>query len=206
MNSGDGDVELLSRAILNEAQSEAQDLQADAQSKASDVRQRAQAEAEQQRKEILEQAQREAARLRSQAIATAQLKARSGELAHREKLLIQVFEAAERGIEFLTQRKDYGSVAMSLLREGVAQMNAPAIEVRMDAATAKHLTASSLESVGKEMHVSLSVGEALQHGTGLVLQTPDGHLQFDNTLETRLARMRSNLRAAVYEILTGGAK
>src|SRR5512142_1949572 len=113
MNSGDGDIELLSRAILNEAHSEAQDVQADAQSKASDVRQRAQAEAQQQRKQILEQAQREAARLRSQAIATAQLKARSGELAHREKLLLQVFEAAERAVESLTQRKDYGSVAMS---------------------------------------------------------------------------------------------
>ncbi len=206
MNTGDGDVELLSRAILNEAQSEAADVRTTAQSKADAVKQRAVAEAQRERSDIVEKAQREAARLRSQAISTAQLKARSGELEHREKLLVQVFEAAERAIESVPQRKDYGSIASSLVREGVQQLNAPEIEVRADAATAKHLTPSVVQSLSTELHVQLSIGQALERGVGVVLQTPDGHLQFDNTLQTRLARLRSTLRAAVYGILTGESK
>lgn len=206
MNTGDGDVELLSRAILNEAQSEAQGLQTEAQSKAAAVRQTAQAEAERQRNEISEQAQREAARLRGQAIATAQLKARSIELQQREALLRTVFEAAEKALQSVPQRKDYGSIVMDLLREGIAQLNSSTIEIRADKATAQHLTASALQSVGKELNVQLSMGQPLERGLGLLLQTPDGHLQFDNTLETRLARLRSNLRAAVFEMLTGESK
>jgi len=37
----------------------------------------------------------------------------------------------------------------------------------------------------------------------VIVQTPDGHLNFDNTLETRLARMQNPLRADVFRLLTG---
>lgn len=206
MNAGDGDVELLSRAILNEAQAEVAELKADAQSKAEAVRQKARGEAEQVRKEILDRAQREADRLRSQAISTAQLKARSTELEHRERLLEKVFETARSKIEALSQRKDYGEVAVELVREGVAQLKAPEIKIRADGSTSKLLNSQVLEQLGREMHVHLSLGEPLDRGVGVVLQAQDGHLQYDNTFETRLARLQSTLRAAVYSKLMGEAK
>ena len=49
------------------------------------------------------------------------------------------------------------------------------------------------------------MGEALEAGTGVLVQPPDGHLQFDNTLENRLGRMQSALRAEVYRVLTGAS-
>jgi len=206
MNTGDGDVELLSRAILNEAEAESQELQADAQSKANAIRQRAQAEAERDRRSIMEQAEREAERLRGQAIATAQLKARSGELQQREKLLDRVFEAAEQRLQSVPQQADYGRITEQLVREGITRLNAPEIEILADATTRKLLTESVVEKIAQDMHVRLTLGQPLDHGVGIVLQTPKGHLQFDNTLETRLARLRSTLRAAVHGILTGESK
>jgi vacuolar-type H+-ATPase subunit E/Vma4 len=206
MNTGDTDVELLSRAILSEAQAESQELETNAESKAEAIRQRAQAEADRLRKSIIEAAEREAERLRGQAIATAQLRARSAELQHREKLLDHVFELARQTLESVPQNKDYGQIAVQLVREGIAELNAPEIEILADAASRTILAESLLTQIGAELHVHLVLGNPLDHGAGVVLQTPKGHLQFDNTLETRLARLRSTLRAAVYGILMGESR
>jgi vacuolar-type H+-ATPase subunit E/Vma4 len=51
--------------------------------------------------------------------------------------------------------------------------------------------------------VQLQAGPVFDQGIGVIVETMDGHLQFDNTLETRLSRMQNSLRARVYELLTG---
>ena len=86
------DIEMLERAILTEARDAAEQIKAEAGQKAEAIRKRAQERAEQERKAILDQAKQEVDRLRGQAVATAQLKSRSLELAHREKLLEGVFK------------------------------------------------------------------------------------------------------------------
>src|SRR5512138_1665786 len=87
-------IEPLTRAILKEAEVDAQQMREEAKTKANDIRQRAQEEAEKVRREILDKAQQEADRLRSQTVSSAQLKARTMQLEHREKLLNRVFQAA----------------------------------------------------------------------------------------------------------------
>ena len=87
MNTGAQEIEMLARAILTEARDEADQIKADAKEKADAIRRRAQEQAEAERKAILDRARQEAERLRGQAVATAQLKARSSQLTHREQLL-----------------------------------------------------------------------------------------------------------------------
>ncbi len=206
MNTGDGDVELLSRAILNEAQEEAKELRTAGEAKAQAIRQQAQADADRECKEILRRAEEEAGRLRSQTTASAQLKARAQALEHRERLLHSVFEAASTQIEAAPQRKDYEAVIRDVVREAARQLKSSEAVVRSDGQTAKLLTSGMLEQIGKETGVHLVLGQPLENRTGVLLQTPDGHLQYDNTLQTRLARLQSTLRAAVYDILIGEAK
>ena len=98
MRPEEENLELLSRAILKEAEVDAGQIKADAEEKAIAIRQRAQAQAEVEREEILNQARQEAERLRSQYVATGQMKARTMQLEHREKLLDRVFEAARREV------------------------------------------------------------------------------------------------------------
>ena len=71
-------------------------LQAEAKEKADAIRQHAQEQAESERKEILDRAKQEAERIRSQVIATAQMKARTLQLEHREKLLDKVFQRPQK--------------------------------------------------------------------------------------------------------------
>src|SRR5512140_3034918 len=125
-------IENLSRAILSEARGETEHVKADAQSKADEIRKRAQEQADAERKAILDKASQEAERLRSQAIATAQLKARSSELAHREKLLERAFKVVRQKLPEVQKRADYQQIVAALIREGLEQLSAPKVQVRAD--------------------------------------------------------------------------
>jgi V/A-type H+-transporting ATPase subunit E len=203
MKPEDENIEALSRAILRDARVDAEEIQEEARAKAEEIRQRAQAEAEAERKAILERAQQDAERLRSQVVATAQLKARTLQLEHREKLLDKVFDAARERLASIQKRSDYDQIAAKLLREAIAQLNASTAEARADEVTEKSLKARSLDQVARELEAEIALGKTLEGGTGLIVSASGGHLTYDNTLETRLSRLQSALRSSVYQVLMG---
>jgi vacuolar-type H+-ATPase subunit E/Vma4 len=202
MNS-DENVETLSRAILSEAQDETEQVKAEAQSKSEAIKQRAQAQADSERKAILEQASQEAERIRSQALATAQLKARALELEHREKLLERVFKAVRQQLPSIQQRADYNLIAIQLVQEGITQLNAKNVNLRADKSTQKILTNQGLDRISEKMNANISFGTTLEKGIGVFVETAEGHLHFDNTLEIRLNRLQNGLRSSVYRLLLG---
>ena len=203
MKTVEEDIKALERAILSEARAEAEQIQADAKAKADVVRKQAQGQAEAERKAILERADQEAERLRSQAIAAGQLKARTLQLEHREKLLEQVFKEARQQLSGVQKRKDYDQIVLQLVREALIQLNASKAEVRADKSTQKLLKNGALDGLANEMKAEISIGKALEHGTGVIIEASDGHLHYDNTLETRLNRLQSGLRSSVHQILIG---
>ena len=203
MNTDVQDIEMLQRAILGEARDASEQIRAEAKEKADAVRKRAQEQAEQERKAILDQARQEAERLRTQAAATAQLKARSTELAHREELLDRVFHAAKEKLSEIEKRPEYEQLAATLLREALTQLRVNQAEIRADKVTADLLKKKALDDISKELKGQYTMGDPLEEGTGLVVDAGQGRLQYDNTLETRLNRLQSTLRASVYKVLTG---
>jgi V/A-type H+-transporting ATPase subunit E len=196
------DIDMLERAILTEARDEAEQIKAEAKEKADAIRQRAQGQAEAERKAILDRAREDAERIRGQAVATAQLKARSSQLAHREQLLERVFKAVKEQLPHVQKRPDYDEITAMLLREAITQLRVAKAEVRADETTQKALK-KSLNEMSKELNAELTLGNVLEEGTGVVVDAADGKLHYDNSLETRLNRLQSTLRSSVYQILTG---
>ena len=196
-------IELLSRAILKEAEDEARQMREDARAKADAIHQRAREQAEKARREILDQAQQEADRLRSQALASAQLKARTLQLEHREKLLDRVFQAAKEKLADIQKRPDYDQLACMLLREALVQLRVNKAEVRADPATRAILEKRALNDISSELKGEFTLAGNLEEGNGVVIEAADGKLHYDNTLETRLQRLQSTLRSSVYRILIG---
>jgi len=204
MNTEVQDIEMLARAILTEARDEAEQIKAEAQKKVEAIRKRAQEGAEEERKAILERARQDAERLRSQALATAQLKARSLQLAHREQLLDRVFKAVKEKLAEVQKRPDYEQIAALLLREALSQLKVTKAEVRADESTQKALKKTAvLDEISKELKGEFTLGKALDEGTGIVVDAADGKIHYDNTLETRLNRLQSTLRSSVYKVLMG---
>lgn len=202
MTSEAQDIEMLARAILTEAREEAEQMQAEAKEKAEAVSKRAQEQAESERKAILERANQDAERLRSQSMATAQLKSRSTQLDVREKLLDNVFEEVKKRLDSVKQRPDYDAVAAMLLREALTQLRVNKAEIKADEATQKSLK-GALDAISKELNGEFTLTGKLEEGTGVVVDAAGGKLHYDNTLETRLARLQSTLRSSVHKVLMG---
>ena len=196
-------IEPLTRAILKEAEVDAKQMREEARTRADEIRQRAQGEAEKARREILDKAQQEADRLRSQTVSSAQLKARTMQLEHREKLLDRVFQAAKEKLADIQKRDDYDQLAAMLLREALVQLRVNKAEIRADPATRAILEKRALKDISGELNGEFSLAGNLEEGNGVIIEAADGKLHYDNTLETRLRRLQSTLRSTVYKILMG---
>lgn len=197
------DIDMLARAILTEAREESEQILAEAGEKAEAIRRRARDQAEAERKLILDRARQDAERLRGQAIATAQLKARSTQLEHREKLLDKVFENARKQLSGITKRPDYDALAAMLLREAISELKVKKAEIRADDATQKALKNGALDQISSEFKGEFTLAGKLDQGTGLVVDAADGKIHYDNTWETRLSRLQSTLRSTVNKVLMG---
>lgn len=196
-------IETLSQRMVRDANAEAENVLAAARAKADEIRKRGMAQAESERKAILSRAQQEAERLRSQAMASAQLKARNDQLASREQLLERVFSDARDRICTIQQWNNYEEIGLILYTEAISHLKGYPVKVRLDPLIRKLVPQERLEQVARELEVEVSSFEDLAQGCGVVVETIDGHLNYDNTLETRLNRLQNNLRAPVFHILMG---
>lgn len=194
---------MLERAILVEAREEAEQMQSEAKEKAEAIHRRAKEQAEAERKTILDRANQDAERIRSQAMATAQLKARSMQLEHREKLLDGVFDEVKKQLSAAAKRPDYEAIAGMLLREALTQLRVTKAEIRADETTLQALKKGGLDQITKELKGEFSLAGALDEGTGVVVDASNGKIHYDNTLETRLNRLQGTLRSTVYKVLMG---
>ena len=149
MNSEAENIVELERAILIEAREEAEQMQVEAKEKADAIHKRAQEQAESERKAVLDRAREDAERLRSQATATAQLKARSSQLEHREKVLDNVFAEVKKQLDAVKKRPDYDAVAALLLREALTQLRVSKADIRADESTQKALQKGALNEIAK---------------------------------------------------------
>ncbi len=201
----EGNIELLEKAVMSQADAEAEKILAAAKAKAEAIRQQARDQAAAERAKILEAASRDAERINRQTVAAAQIRARMLELDQRESILAEVFTAVQGTLAEAPRGKDYGRIVEQLLREAVTHLGAESAQIQADAAAKRFLTPERLSKISKEMEVKLSLKGQLKQGTGVIVQTADGRMQYDNTLETRLSRLQNALRSPVYHILMGEA-
>lgn len=200
-------VEAVRQAVLSQVRAEAQEMLEEAEAEAESLREEARSDAESERARLLQQARGEDKALREQTVAEARIQAQRVRLSRREQLLDRVFDAAREQLHAVPDSTDYPELVRRLVREAIEHLDSDEAVVRIDDRTRRALgdrLSGLLESVGGELEVHLTVGEPLQDRTGVVIQTPDGHRHYDNTLEARLARMEETLRAPVYRILTEG--
>ena len=196
-------IQALTSAIQEEATEEANRILADARTEARSLREQARAQAEAEREAILQRARREAEAFHEHTVAAAQLEAQKLKLRRREQLLERAFAEARRQLVSAPQWPEYGKIARDLLREAVERLDAEELVLRADEETRRVLSEQGLANLEKELGVHLRVGEPITQSSGIVVETVDGHRRYDNTLETRLARMRGHLRTPIYRLLMG---
>jgi vacuolar-type H+-ATPase subunit E/Vma4 len=203
MTSPEENVHALSRAVLSEARADAEQIMSEARAKAQAAREHAQEEAESARQEILDRARREAEHVRSNCLAGARLQAQNLRLERREAVLERVFDAVRDRMPTIQQWTDYDQIAIAWVQEAATQLGGDELRIRADAHTRDILAAGALDQLSQELGITLHLTEALPDGLGVVAETMDGHLKYDNTLAARLQRQQDQLRSPVYKLLMG---
>ncbi len=206
-----GRLETLIQAMIADIDKEVQQILAQAEAQADEIRRRGEVAIKEEQREIILRAHEEVQALRQHTLAAARLEAQQMKLEHREKLLAKVFEAARRRFGEVVQWEDYPQIVRHLVAEAVALLaDTPGQEkshhtliVRMDERTRQAVPGDAIHRWSEELGVPLQVGVSLTSSTGVIVETPDGHRRYDNTLEARLERMQDLLRASVYHILMG---
>ncbi len=204
MSIQQNNIQTLEHAILSEARREARHILDDAREQADKIKQQAQKEIDAECEKIIQKAHEQAETLQSQAVATAHLEAQTLKSRRREQLLSNVFQAAQQKLQEVPQWPDYADIVRQLIVQAIEQMQAAELRVHADAATLEVIDYTvMLDVLSQELNVRLQKGEPLTKGTGIILDTPNGHRRYDNTLENRLSRIRDSLRTQVYHTLRG---
>lgn len=199
-----GSLDTLQNAVMAEVKQEAEEILEAARSRAEEYRTSVAESAQQDAASLLSQARKQAVRTREQAEAQARLDAQHQLLQRRERLLDTVFDTAAQRLDDIVQSAAYAQLAYRLAHDAAGRIagSSQKVLLRADAATEKVL-APILGKLGEDVGVPVEMGESLPDGHGILAQTADGHRRYDNRLETRLARLKDELRAPVYHILNG---
>ncbi|MBN1246722.1 MAG: hypothetical protein JXC32_03650 [Anaerolineae bacterium] len=199
-----GDVEALTEAVISEASRDRDRLLKNAEATAHQIRDQAVSDSMAEKAKILAEAESRAVQAKEQARAAGRLEAQQITLGGRESLLNDVFDAAADRLHDPNQLDDYDDLAKALLRDAVVHLdNVDTLVVLADPVTREALTLSVLADLSQELERQLSLGDALENGVGLIVQSVDRRVSYDSTFQQRLARQRSGLRADVFAILKG---
>lgn len=149
---------------------------------------------------IIETGERQAESLRRQIIGAAELDARNSELKSMEVAVIEVFKAATENISKMSGARMEKSLA-TLIAEGIDVIGTTA---KVWVSERDRKAASSAVKNLVDAGAKLAIGDkGVETIGGAVLTSPDGSIRFDNTVESRLERMRPVLRKEVAAMLGG---
>jgi V/A-type H+-transporting ATPase subunit E len=197
------DLDTLTQAITREAERDRQRILGDGQARAEAIRAQMQVQVAEETAQLVQAAEAKAARAKQETLGAAGLEAQALKVRMRESLLEQVFGRASGAFQTPTQWQDYAAILESLVTEAVEHLGGGKLVVRADEDTLTVLDQALLDRISQATHSELSLGSILLEATGVVVESPDGHVRYDNTLQTRLGRMRAALRAPVYRVLVG---
>jgi V/A-type H+/Na+-transporting ATPase subunit E len=209
-----GNADALREAILDQAERDRQRLIHEAESQAQRIITQAQMAVSSQRAHITENAALIAADLQRETKGSARLEAQAIKVRKREALLEEVFSRAAERLAELDQHENYGEVVANLVLDGARQLGqhgdeTSPIVILVDDVARRLLDAAVLERLEKEAGRKISLGGPLPRDAGslrpvgVIVQSEDGRLRYDNTLQARLNRMRGTLRASAFRVLMG---
>lgn len=184
------DTEAKAKAIINEAEGKARAIISEAERKTAEIR-----------SGIVGRGEREAEQERQRILANAKLRERKAKLDAKEEVIKEAFTLAEEKLKGATSGKEYQAVLKSFLQEAVASLEGGSLVVLGRKEDARVL-GEILPAIAKESGANLKLSaETVNTSGGVIVKTEDGRVEVNNTFETRLARLRDDLRPAVSKIL-----
>jgi len=143
---------------------------------------------------IIDDAKKQAENLKRQIVGNSRLSARNKQLVLVEEAVGNAFEKAKAKIDSVRSSGKYSSMIKKLLEDGLNAVNTEEVVVECNEKD-RNVVKKIASEVGRNANVKIKVkDEAIDVLGGLRVMSKDGSMVYDNTLDSRLERLKPIIR------------
>jgi V/A-type H+/Na+-transporting ATPase subunit E len=160
---------------------------------------------EAERTRIIEAARKQAENLKRQIIGSARLAARNQELLTIENAVNKAFEEAKKKLQASSSTDSYKELLKHMVEESISAVggsNAVIIECNKNDVDLVRKVVSELQDSGKVQQARVS-DQYIDVLGGIRIRSSDGTMTYDNTLDSRIERLKPLIRKNIAQMLRG---
>jgi V/A-type H+/Na+-transporting ATPase subunit E len=160
---------------------------------------------EAERARIVETARKQAENLKRQIIGSARLAARNQELLTIENAVNKAFEEAKKKLQASSSTDSYKGLLKQMVEESISAVgasNAVIVECNKNDAEIVRKVVSELQDSGKVQQARVS-DQHIDVLGGIRIKSADGTMTYDNTLDSRIERLKPLIRKNIAQMLRG---
>ncbi|HEX2169398.1 MAG TPA: V-type ATP synthase subunit E family protein [Nitrososphaera sp.] len=157
------------------------------------------------RTRIVEAAKKQAENLKRQIIGSARLASRNQELLTIENAVNKAFEEAKKKLQASNSTDSYKELLKQMVEESISAVggsNTVIIECNKNDAEIVRKAVSELQDAGKVQQARVS-DQHIDVLGGIRIKSSDGTMTYDNTLDSRLERLKPLIRKNIAQMLRG---
>ncbi|HZA47874.1 MAG TPA: V-type ATP synthase subunit E family protein [Nitrososphaera sp.] len=161
---------------------------------------------EAERARIVEAARKQAENLRRQIIGSARLAARNQELLTIENAVNKAFEEAKKKLQASSSTDSYKELLKHMVEESISAVggsNAVIIECNKNDVELVRKVVSELQDSGKVQQAARVSDQHIDVLGGVRIKSSDGTMTYDNTLDSRIERLKPLIRKNIAQMLRG---
>jgi V/A-type H+-transporting ATPase subunit E len=201
MSSKDG-LSAIANEVIGDVQKEAEAVIAKAQTEAKETLRQAKQQANQTYREIVNHAHLRAETEQRKIASVTEVDMRNLLLQTKEDMVDVAFAKALDRLREFAQTPKYNDYLLKLIATVAEKIGQKDLLVSVNAKDAALLTASELKRLSKQLNVELVLSkDRLDCVGGCIIQTADGKIIYDNTIDTKLEALKPTLRVEAAKIL-----
>jgi V/A-type H+/Na+-transporting ATPase subunit E len=199
-----GGLSAIASEVLGDVQKEAEAIIADAQLQAKEALQQAKTEAEKQYAQVMAEAKTKAEAEGRKIASLTEVEMRNSLLSAKETLVEAAFRKAIENLGDFVKTGKYHTYLTQQIESSTQKIASENLIVQVNSQDKKWLTQQTLNKIGKKHKITLQLSkETLDCIGGCKIQSVDGKIVYDNTLDHRLEELRPELRVEAAKILFG---
>jgi V/A-type H+-transporting ATPase subunit E len=194
----------IAREVLQDVQKEAEAIIVAAEKDAKQTLRAAKEEADANYQITIDQATTQAAVEKRKITSLTEVEVRNQLLQTKETLVNAAFEKAQTQLAAFTKTEQYHEHLLALIEETAKKIGSKKLTVHVNAKDKEWLAQGDLAKLSKKLRFELSLSDQTEQIMGgCKIETADGKVVSDNTLENRLQELKPALRVDAARILFG---
>ncbi len=194
----------IANEVIGDVQKEAETLILAAENQAKESLKVANEKAKENYRAIIVQAKHRAEAEKRKIASVAEVEVRNRLLQAKEDLVDAAFEKATEKLKNFAQSSEYNDYLLTLIEDTAKKMGQKNLIVQVNAKDKGWLTQDMLEKTSEKIHSDLQLSEKTEdYIGGCKIQSGDGKIIYDATLDNRLEELKPQLRVQVAKQLFG---